>query len=120
MNTNYHRNKQRAIYNNTEPSMTDQGAARDTDINVIVKSFLIHGQAPGTTQEALYADFTEMPDDLAGYIERSKQLEQHRRLLPKQLQDLPLEELLALTPEKLTAILTPATPAAPAEPEGPK
>lgn len=109
--TNYHRNKEAAIYRNEDPSMTDQSAARDTDINIIVASFLVHGQAPGTTAQAMYEDFSELPEDLRGYIERGKELDEHRMKLPKEIRDLPIEDLLALTPETLREKLTPAKPA---------
>lgn len=118
MNTNYHRNKAKAIYNNTEPSLTDQAAAKDTDINVIVKGFLTHGQAPGQTGSPMFDDFTQNPSDLREYIERARTLDEHRAKLPAQIRNLALEELLALTPETLRAKLTPVEPNTQPTPEG--
>lgn len=106
----YRTNKAKAVFNNTEPSLTDQSQAKDTDINVIVKRYGVHGTAPGINGEPLYGDFTNIPTDLRTMIETSRELENYRRKLPKQLAELPIEELIALTPEKLTSILTPPAP----------
>lgn len=119
MKTNYHRNKEKAKSRNTEPSLTDQSAARDTDINVIVKSFLVHGQAPGRMEAPIQdADFTNMPTDLRGMIEEGRELHSRLAKLPPELRDIPVTELLALTPEQLKNKLTP--PAPPPAKEEPK
>lgn len=103
----YLTNKQKARTRTTEPSLTDQSQAYDTDINVIVGRFLKTGAAPGTAQEPMSGDFSELPEDLRGYIEASRSIKDTRRRLPTALKDMPIEELLALTPDKLTDILTP-------------
>lgn len=104
----YQTNKLKAKTVNTKPSLTDQAGARDTDINVIVGQFMIHGQLPGTTKQPIQAaDFTNMPTDLRGFIEMGKAIENHRAKLPAALAGLPTDKLLALTPEQLKTILTP-------------
>lgn len=105
---NYQRNKALAVTINNEPTMTDQTGARDTDINVIVANYTVHGQAPGTADEAMYEDFSELPTDLRGFLELAESLEHHKGNLPKQLQQMNLETLLGLTHEQLTQILKPA------------
>lgn len=110
MNSIYQRNKARAIYINTEPTMTDQAGADETDINVIVGRFMVSNQLPTNGQEPLYGDFTHLPEDLRGFIETAQSLAEHRQHLPEALRDMPLEELLALTPEELTHKLTPPAP----------
>lgn len=105
---------------NNEPTQTDQSQAANTDLNIIMKRYLHTGTVPATTKTPMYGDFTQLPDDLRGYIEESRTIKERRAQLPKELREMPIEELLALTPDKLTAILTPpATP--PAQPtEQPK
>lgn len=103
----YAANKIAARTVNNEPTMTDQAAARDTDINVIVKQFTQHGQMPGKTGQPLYEDWTDMPDDLREYIETSRAIAQHHARLPEQLRSMSTEELLALTPQELRNKLTP-------------
>lgn len=112
--SNWAKNKKLAVFTNTEPTMTDQASARDTDINVIVTQFGIHGQAPGGADQPIYGDFTEFPTDLRETIEMGKRLAYHKGKLPDALKDMPIDELLALTPETLRAKLTPADK--PAEP----
>lgn len=112
---NYQKNRQLARTTNTEPTLTDQSAAADTDINIIVRNYTVHGQVPGTSQEPMYEDWTQLPDDLRGFLELGRSLEDHHSKLPDSLKNLSLEALLALTPEELTNILKPAEK--PAEPE---
>lgn len=100
----------KAAYRDKSPTLTDQSQAAETDINVIVKRYGVHGQAPGTTREPMYGDFTGLPTDLRGFIETGRALEEHRERLPEKLRDMPITELLALTPEELTNILTPPAP----------
>lgn len=90
-----------------DPTLTDQSQANDTDINVIVKRYGIHAQAPGNPAQPMYGDFSGLPTDLRGFIEVGRTLEENRQRLPEPLRDKPIEELFALTPEQLTAILTP-------------
>lgn len=105
--SNYARNKARAITRNTDPSLTEQSMAKDTDINVIVGRFRISGRVPGAQGQPMSGDFTQMPDDLRGYIEAAKGMKQHWNGLPEKLRNLPMDKLLALTPSEITNILTP-------------
>lgn len=107
----YLRNKAAAIFINTEPTMTDQSGARETDINIIVGKMGISGQGLNQQQEGSYGDFTAFPADLRETIELARSLETHRARLPEQLRDKTTEQLLSLTADDLHAILTPPTPA---------
>lgn len=109
-NSIYKRNKEKAVFINTEPTLTDQAGAGETDINVIVARYGISGQIPMTGQEPMYGDFSELPESLRDYIETARTFAEHRQNLPEALRDMPLEELLALTPEELTNKLTPPAP----------
>lgn len=103
----------------TKPTMTDQSMAKDTDLNVIVGKFL-KGQLPsGAAQEPMYADFTQYPPDLKGFIDTSRDLPRYRQQLPDPLRNMKVEDLMALTNEQLNAILTPPAPT-PADEEKPK
>jgi len=104
---NWQKNKELAITRDTTPSLTDQGAARDTDINVIVGQFLVHGKVPGAKNPPLYGDFTELPKDLRGMIELANSLKTNKDRLPEQLRGIPIAELLALTPAEINAKLAP-------------
>lgn len=107
----YQLNKLKSRTRSTRPTLTDQSQARETDINVIVKRYGIgNGQAPGRAGEPMYGDFTQLPDDLRGFIETARTIEQHKRNLPKELRDMAVHDILALTPEQLTAKLTPPAP----------
>jgi hypothetical protein len=90
-----------------DPTLTDQSQANDTNINVIVKRYGVHAQAPGGSTPPIYGDFTGLPTDLRGMIETARTINEQRERLPKALQDMPIEELLSLTNEQLTTILTP-------------
>lgn len=105
----YAHNKLAARTRTTQPTLTDQSQARETDINVIVGRFLRTGQAPGG-QPPIYGDFTHLDGDLRDMIERARTLHKERAKLPKELQKLPIEELLALPPDKLADILKPPAP----------
>lgn len=104
---NYERNRALARTVNNEPTMTDQAAAKDTDINRIVASYKVTGQMPQAAAQPVYADFSELPDDLRGMMETAKQLRQHMDKLPPQLRNLGPEQLLALKGDDLKRILTP-------------
>lgn len=106
----YYNNRKRARTRNHMPSLTEQSMARDTDINIIVSKFRITGRVPASQQQPMAGDFTNLPTDLRGFIETAKSIKDVRRKLPKQLQEMPIEELLSLTPDKLTSILSPNTP----------
>lgn len=113
----YKLNKERAVYRNNDPTLTDQSQARETDINIIVSKMGIGRVVAGAAQPPMYADFTDLPRDLRGFIEEARQLDTLRSKLPKELQGQRIEELLALTPEQIHALLfpEPATPPAPKE-----
>lgn len=113
MNSNYRKNKERAVFRNNQPTKTDQSQGHETDINVIVKRYGIGGGAPGAPGQPMYGDFTEIPDNLRDMLELTRKLEDHRARLPEQLRAMPPEELLALQPADLKRILTPpaTTPA---------
>jgi len=104
----YEKNKARARTTDNEPTLTDQAGARQTDINVIVGQFKISGRVPGSTTAPMSGDFSNLPTDLRGMIEESRSLQLKRSKLPPQLREMPIEELLMLTPEKLKTILQPA------------
>lgn len=92
------------------PSLTDQSQANDTDINVIVKRYGIHGQAPGASTPPQFGDFTGLPDNLRDMIEMARTIEARRKELPQQLAEMPIEDILALTTDQLTTILNPPAP----------
>lgn len=99
--------RNRAAFTDVGETMTDQSQAHDTDINVIVKRYGVFGQAPGIDKEPIYGDFSDLPTDLRGFIEMGRTLDDERARLPEPLREMSMEELFALTPEKLTEILTP-------------
>lgn len=104
-----------AAFHNTQPTMTDQSAASQTDLNVIVNQFLKTGTS-SSKGNPRYGDFSQLPEDLRGMIEQARSVTQLRRDLPPQLRDMQIEELLNLTPEQITHILRPPQP--PAQPTG--
>lgn len=108
--SNWAKNKQLAVYFNTQPSATDQSQARETDINVIVGKMIRTGQGPNTNAQPIYADFTTLPEDLRGMIEQSRSIQARRAQLPDKLREMPIEQLLTLTADDLTNILTPPQP----------
>lgn len=95
-----------AAFRTTTPTMTDQAGAANTDLNIIVTQFLKTGQSP-SKGTPIYGDFTEFPRDLKTAIERAASVNRLRKGLPTQLRELPIEQLLGLTPEKIREILTP-------------
>lgn len=109
----YRENKQRARTITTTPTLTDQAAARETDINVIVGRMLPGGVVPGLKGPGIYMDWTGVPTELRGLFEQGRSLVKHRKELPEILQDMPLQQLLTLTNEQIANILRP--PAKPAD-----
>jgi len=103
----YQKNRLRARTVNNEPTMTDQSAAAETDINVIVRDFMKHGTAPGADSEPLYGDFTELPNNLRDFIETARTMNQNRNNLPQALRDLPVEQLLTFPVEELKKLIDP-------------
>lgn len=119
MYSRYRENKRNAITINTDPTMTDQSAEKDTDINIIVNHMIRTGeQGNAAVQPQQYADMTQFPKDLRGMIDMARSLKEHMKRLPPNLQNLGPEQLLALTPQQLHNILTP--PEQPATPEDEK
>lgn len=115
----YELNKRNSrTHNAGKPSLTDQSQAKDTDINVIVGRYIKTGLAPGAPIAPINGDFTHLPQDLRGFLDTSRTLHANRNKLPKELRNMPVEELLALTPDKLKSILTPAPAPAPAPAPG--
>lgn len=106
----YKANKQDAIYFNNDPSMTDQSLADHTDINVIVTQFLRTGQVPNPAKQPIYGDFSELPEDTRGFIEMGRSLEGLQAQLPDKLKHIPVEQLIAMSNEQISAILAPAIP----------
>jgi len=104
---NYQKNKARAVTYDDTPTMTDQAGAKDTDINVIVGQFLVTGKVPGSGKEPVYDDFSKLPRDLRGFIEMGRALEEHKTRLPQQLRAIPVQDLVAMTREQISAILAP-------------
>ena len=92
---------------NTEPTLTDQSGARDTDINVIVGKFGI-GQVHQEPDPGMYGDFSEYPTDLRSFIEKARSVDELREGLPPELKTIPLDELLYLSPDDILAKLQPA------------
>lgn len=91
---------------NTEPTLTDQSAAGATDINIIVTQFLRTGQTPQSKQMQ-YGDFTQLPEDLRGFIEMGRSIEENRNKLPEALREIPVEHLVRMTNEQINGILAP-------------
>lgn len=114
----YQKNRTKAQFKNTEPTMTDQSMARETDINVIVGRFMKTGLPPVTLgRQPIFADFTGLPHDLRAAIEMARSIDGLRHQLPKELRDMPIEELVTLTQDQLTNILTPPAKEEPAKQE---
>jgi len=106
----YKKRKLAAGYRSTEPSMTEQSMAQETDINVIISRFAISRTVPGSSRQPMSGDFSNLPTDLRGFIEAGKRLGQLRARLPEKLRNMSNEELFALTSEQLKTILTPPAP----------
>lgn len=94
----------REALKNTEPTLTDQSQAKDTDINIVMKNFMgsrIVNARPG---QPIGGDFTEIQGDLRHQLEIMQRL---RAKLPTALAELPTDQLLGLTDDQLRTILTP-------------
>jgi len=102
----YKANKADAVTFNTEPTMTDQSQAEQTDINIIMTQFLRTGQSV-QGKPPIYGDFSELPEDLRGFIEMGRSINHLKTELPEQLRAIPVEQLINLTNEQLVAIINP-------------
>lgn len=94
----------RQALKNTEPTLTDQSQANDTDINIVMKNFMgskIVNARPG---QPIGGDFTQIQGDLRHQLEI---LDKLRARLPRALAELPTDQLLGLTEDQLRTILTP-------------
>lgn len=100
----YKANKADAVTFNTDPTLTDQSMAETTDINIIVTQFLRTGQHPMAPQ-GTYADYTQFPTDLREMFETARGVKEQVAALPKELRGIPLEELVNMTNEQITAML---------------
>jgi len=101
-----HRNHGLGITQNHEPTLTDQSLAGSTDINIIVTQFLRTGQGPqGATP--IYADFTQLPEDLRGFIEMGRSIDSLVTQLPEALRGIPVRDLIGMTNEQINAKLQP-------------
>lgn len=109
----YYTNKANAVTRDTTPTKTDQAGADETNINVIVKRYGTTGTVPGPGRSPITGDFSDLPTDLREMLEASKSVERLRRSLPDTLREKPLEQLLTLTQDELTRILTPQQPNTP-------
>lgn len=116
--SNWAKNKELAVTRDTTPTLTDQSQAKDSDINIIIKLMGHTGTVPGAKGEPMGGDFTGLPTDLRGFIEKAREINTLQRALPPQLNGKTLDELVKLTPDELKQILTPA-PTPPTE-ETPK
>lgn len=103
----YYVNRRKARTVNNDPTETDQSQAAETDINVIVRNFMKHGQATGPAEQPMYGDWTDMPTNLRDFIETSRTLARNRNDLPQALRDLPIEQLLSLPVEDLKVLINP-------------
>lgn len=106
----YYENAKRAETYTTEPTMTDQSQAAETDINVIVGRMLPTNMVPGRPGEPIYADWTTVPKDLRDLINQGRSLMKHHSELPAALQEFAIEDLIQLTPQEINSILRPVQP----------
>lgn len=95
---------------NNEPTMTDQSAASQTDLNLILQRYAQSGTLNSHGKEPMYMDWTEYPEDYRDFIHKSREIDNIRQRLPKELTELTNEQLLTLTPTQLQTILTPPAP----------
>lgn len=120
MSSNYRKNKIAAVYRDTTPTMTDQSQADETNVNIIMKKYRVTGLAPGAPKAPMYGDFTTLPYDLRELLEEAHKFPRYMDELPDALKGMALDEILALTPERLAAILTPPDQRANQPTEGPQ
>lgn len=87
-------------------TLTDQAGAAATDINVIVKKMQQTGSFPMGARQPMYVDLSILPDNLRDMLEMSRNVEQHRNNLPKELQHLSTAELVSMDPAKIAGLMT--------------
>lgn len=94
--------KKKARYYSKGPSLTDQSQAKDTDLNIIVRQLAATGVVRGKAGEPLpFTDYTNGPADLREHLEAVKNLKDLRGELPKELQQLTLEQIVTLDNKQL-------------------
>lgn len=93
-----------------KPTLTDQAAASETDINVVVPRFLRQGGALSGNDSPMSGDFTNLPDNLRDMIELTREMGRLRQELPQQLRTRSYEDLASMTYEQAASILTPPAP----------
>lgn len=98
--------KEAAKFRSTKPTKTDQGAARDTDINVIMRQYNVTGFIRGGSTPPTFGDYTAMRD-LKTTLDIQRNLRQYHASLPEQLRALPLSRLLDLKVEDVQRIMQP-------------
>jgi len=101
-----HPNQAKGRTENNDPTLTDQSQAANTDINIIVTQFLRTGQTPSDTP-AIFADFTQLPEDLRGFIEMGRSIDSLVTQLPEALRGIPVRDLIGMTNEQINAKLKP-------------
>lgn len=90
-----------------DPTLTDQSGREQTDINIIINHMHKFGSVGVKPRPSMYGDFTAIPPDIRGVIEQARSIDLLRGQLPKELKNLTVQDLVELTPERLTTILTP-------------
>lgn len=111
----YQLNKAKSRTVTTQPTKTDQAGAGETSLHTIISRYGVSGQMPVTNRTPITGDLTKMPTELREVFQMARSMRENRAKLPKQLRELPLEQLLALTREELDKLLKPASPPAPKE-----
>lgn len=97
----YYENRKRARTITVGSTKTDQSAAINTDINIIMRNAAIHGTVMGSSKPPIYGDFSQIPDNLRDMLELAKTVEGHRAQLPAALQSMTVEELINADPAQL-------------------
>lgn len=102
---------------NNEPTQTEQSDANETDLNIILKRYAQSGTVQSHGKDPMYMDWTQYPEDLRGFLEAKRDMEKARLELPKELRDIPTEELIYMTPEAINAKLPKPKPATEVPPQ---
>lgn len=101
----YYDNRKRARTETIGVTKTDQSQRELTDINVIVRNLGMTGQMQGHARAPIYADFSALPEDLRGFLEMGKELQEHRANLPEELQHLDNQQIVDADPRELARII---------------
>lgn len=95
---------------NNEPTLTDQAAARETDLNIIIRKLEVAGELPVPATPEQFGDISNLPFDFREMIHTARELAQIRQGLPAELREIDPAELLAMTPDQIRAKLQPPAP----------